>query len=69
MSKIEEFLVSLKKKQELDPMTQRWLYGTEELQRTLFERIVRLFLYPDLIPDDLKELYMQAKSEAAEKLI
>lgn len=40
-----------------DPMMQRWLYFTEEQLAEQDERIIRLCLYPKMIPDEILVAY------------
>lgn len=40
-----------------NPMMQRWLYFTEEQLAEQAERIIRLCVYPDMIPDELLIAY------------
>lgn len=54
---LKVFITIMEKAAESDPMMQRWLQGTKELRRLMAERIIRLSLYPDLMPDEILLLY------------
>lgn len=66
MTHLKEFTASMEKASETDPMMRRWLYGTKELERQLYERLIRLCKYPDMIPKELLEVYADVLIEALE---
>lgn len=49
MTYLKDFTASMERASKSDPMMQKWLYGTRELERQLSERIIRLCKYPDMI--------------------
>jgi len=67
MTHLKEFTASMEKASQSDPMMQRWLYGTKELERQLSERLIRLCKYPDMIPKELLANYTNVLVEALEK--
>ena len=66
MTHLKEFTASMEKASESDPMMRRWLYGTKELERQLYERLIRLCKYPDMIPKELLAVYADVLIEALE---
>jgi len=66
MTHLKEFTASMEKASQSDPMMQRWLYGTKELERQLSERLIRLCKYPDMIPNELLANYTDVLVEALE---
>jgi len=66
MTHLKEFTASMEKASQSDPMMQRWLYGTKELERQLSERLIRLCKYPDMIPKALLANYTDVLVEALE---
>jgi len=66
MTHLKEFTESMEKASQSDPMMQRWLYGTKELERQLSERLIRLCKYPDMIPKALLANYTDVLVEALE---
>ena len=64
MTHLKEFTASMEKASQSDPMMQRWLYGTKELERQLSERLIRLCKYPDMIPKELLASYADVLLEA-----
>ena len=66
MTHLKEFTASMEKASQSDPMMQRWLYGTRELERQLSERLIRLCKYPDMIPKALLANYTDVLVEALE---
>lgn len=66
MTHLKEFTASMEKASKSDPMMQRWLYGTKELERQLSERLIRLCKYPDMIPKALLANYTDVLVEALE---
>ena len=66
MTHLKEFTASMEKASQADPMMQRWLYGTKELERQLSERLIRLCKYPDMIPKELLADYADVLVEALE---
>ena len=66
MTHLKEFTASMEKASQSDPMMQRWLYGTKELERQLSERLIRLCKYPDMIPKALLANYTDVLLEALE---
>jgi len=66
MTHLKEFTASMEKASESDPMMRRWLYGTKELERQLYERLIRLCKYPDMIPNKLLAVYADVLVEALE---
>lgn len=68
MTHLKEFTASMEKASQSDPMMQRWLYGTKELERQLSERLIRLCKYPDMIPKALLANYTKVLLEALENV-
>ncbi|MBN1805605.1 MAG: hypothetical protein JW837_10165 [Sedimentisphaerales bacterium] len=66
MTHLKKFTSSMEKASQSDPMMQRWLYGTKELERQLSERLIRLCKYPDMIPKSLLASYADVLLEALE---
>ena len=66
MTHLKEFTASMEKASQSDPMMQRWLYGTKELERQLSRRLIRLCKYPDMIPKALLANYTDVLVEALE---
>ncbi len=66
MTHLKEFTASMEKASQSDPMMQRWLYGTKELERQLSERLVHLCKYPNMIPKELLASYTKVLLEALE---
>ena len=66
MTHLKEFTASMEKASESDPMMRRWLYGTKELERKLYQRLIRLCKYPDMIPKALLANYADVLVEALE---
>ncbi len=66
MTHLKEFTASMERASQSDPMMQRWLYGTKELERQLSERLIRLCKYPDMIPKELLAKYTDVLVEALE---
>ncbi len=66
MTHLKEFTASMEKASQSDPMMQKWLYGTKELERQLSERLIRLCKYPDMIPKELLAAYADVLAEALE---
>ncbi len=66
MTHLKEFTASMEKASQSDPMMQRWLYGTKELERQLSRRLIRLCKYPDMIPKALLANYTNVLVEALE---
>ena len=66
MTHLKEFTASIEKASESDPMMRRWLYGTKELERKLYQRLIRLCKYPDMIPKELLAVYADVLVEALE---
>ena len=66
MTRLKEFTASMEKASESDPMMRRWLYGTKELERRLYERLIHLCKYPDMIPNELVAVYADVLVEALE---
>ena len=66
MTHLKEFTASMEKASQSDPMMQKWLYGTKELERQLSERLIRLCKYPDMIPKALLANYADVLVEALE---
>jgi len=66
MTHLKEFTASMEKASKSDPMMQRWLYGTKELERQLSERLIRLCKYPDMIPEALLASYANVLLESLE---
>lgn len=67
MTHLKEFTASMEKASQSDPMMQKWLYGTKELERQLSRRLIRLCKYPDMIPKALLANYTDVLVEALEK--
>ena len=66
MSHLKEFTASVEKVSQSDPMMQKWLYGTKELERQLSERLVNLCRYLNLIPKELLASYAELLAETLE---
>ena len=66
MTHLKEFTTSMEKASQSDPMMQKWLYGTKELERQLSRRLIRLCKYPDMIPKALLASYTEVLVEALE---
>ncbi len=66
MTHLKEFTASMEKASQSDPMMQRGLYGTKELERQLSRRLIRLCKYPDMIPKALLANYTDVLVEALE---
>ena len=66
MTHLKEFTASMEKASQSDPMMQKWLYGTKELERQLSRRLIRLCKYPDMIPKALLANYTDVLVEALE---
>jgi len=47
-----------------DPMMQRWIYGMEELERQVAEKLIRLCMYSDMIPKEVLTSYSKVLLEA-----
>ena len=59
-----DFTASLTELPEVNATMERWLYGTKELERKIFERIVSLCRYFDRIPEQSLLNYADALIEA-----
>ena len=66
MTHLKEFTASMEKVSQSDPMMQRWLYGTRELERQLSERIVNLCRYLNMIPKEVLSSYADVIVEPLE---
>jgi len=66
MSHLREFTASMEKVSQSDPLMQRWLYGTRELERQLSERLVNLCRYVNMIPKELLASYADVLVETLE---
>jgi hypothetical protein len=66
MTHLKEFTASMEKVSQSDPMMQRWLYGTKELERQLSERLVNLCRYLNMIPEELLPIYADVLLEISE---
>jgi len=67
MTHLKGFIATMEKASQSDPMMQRWLYGTKELERQLSERLIRLCKYPDMIPKEVILDYATILFEAIEE--
>ena len=66
MTHLKDFTASIEKASKSEPMMQKWLYGTRELERQLSERLVHLCQYLDLIPEEALASYADVIVEALE---
>jgi hypothetical protein len=66
MTHLKDFTASIEKASKSEPMMQKWLYGTRELERQLSERLVHLCQYLDLIPQEALASYADVIAEALE---
>jgi len=66
MTHLKEFTASMEKVSQSDPMMQRWLYGTRDLERQLSERLVNLCRYLNMIPKELLASYADVLVEILE---
>lgn len=64
MAHLMDFTSSLTELPEVNATMERWLYGTRELERRLFERIVSLCRYFDRIPEQFLLDYVDVLLEA-----
>lgn len=64
MTNLMDFTSSLTRLPESNATIDRWLYGTKELERKIFERTVSLCRYFDRIPEQTLSDYADALVEA-----
>jgi len=66
MTHLKDFTASMERASKSDPMMQKWLYGTRELERQLSERLVHLCQYLNMIPEEALASYADVIVEALE---
>ena len=66
MTHLKEFTTSIERASQSDPMMQKWLYGTKELERQLSERLLNLCRYLNMIPEQLLSIYADVLLEISE---
>ena len=66
MTHLKDFTASIEKASKSEPMMQKWLYGTRELERQLSERLVHLCQYLNMIPQEALASYADVIIEALE---
>ncbi len=64
MTNLKDFTASMERASKSDPMMQRWIYGTRELERQLSERVVHLCRYLSMIPEESLSSYAEVLLEA-----
>ncbi len=51
-----------------NPMMRRWLYGLTMLLEDYDRKIIRLSLYPDMIPDELRAAYDDVLADSLSRM-
>jgi len=64
MTHLKGFTSSLAELPEVNATMERWMYGTREIERRMFERIVALCRYFDRIPKESLSDYVDVLLEA-----
>ena len=67
MTHLKDFTASIERASKSEPIMQKWLYGTRELERRLLERLVYLCRYLDMIPESALASYADVMIDGAGK--
>ena len=66
MTHLKDLTASIERASKSEPIMQKWLYGTRELERQLLERLVYLCRYLDMIPESALASYADVMVEVLE---